>query len=116
MSDIVDIYLNLGEETAFCEAVGRDGRSYSATLFDQTENVLRKIGRPATVVFRLGELSKRIKDIVLEEKQDMPEVRLSIHQSGCEIVIIMTLCTYLYYYVLASMSECGLAGWHADQL
>lgn len=41
VSDIVDIYLNLGEDDVFCQAVGGDGRSYSARLFLDAEKVLK---------------------------------------------------------------------------
>ena len=41
VSDIVDIYLNLGEEESFCKAVATDKRSYSPNLFKQSERVLK---------------------------------------------------------------------------
>ncbi|KAL9957844.1 hypothetical protein ACROYT_G034792 [Oculina patagonica] len=41
VSDIIDMYLNLGEEESFCRAVATDKRSYSPNLFKQSERVLK---------------------------------------------------------------------------
>ena len=41
VSGIVSIYLNLGREREFCEALPRDGRSFSMELFANAEDVLR---------------------------------------------------------------------------
>lgn len=38
---IIGIYLNLGREPAFCQAIPRDGRSFSMGLFDLALNVLK---------------------------------------------------------------------------
>lgn len=40
---IVAIYINLGTENCFCEALPRDGRSFSMDLFPQAERVLRLV-------------------------------------------------------------------------
>ena len=40
VTGITLVYLNLGEEQAFCEALPRDGRSFSMDLFIQVERVL----------------------------------------------------------------------------
>lgn len=42
LSEIVDVYLNLGEKENFILAVARDGRSYKTETFVQAGNVLRK--------------------------------------------------------------------------
>ena len=39
--NIVAIYINLGQEKCFCEALPRDGRSFSLDLFPQAERVIR---------------------------------------------------------------------------
>ena len=41
VSGIITIYLNLGKEPCFCEALPRDGRSFSMDLFPQANRVLR---------------------------------------------------------------------------
>ena len=40
VKNIVSIYINLGQESRFCEALPRDGRSFSMDLFSQAERVL----------------------------------------------------------------------------
>lgn len=75
VSDIVDIYLNLGEEESFCKAVATDKRSYSPSLFKQSERVLKLIGRPSSVIFRLNELAHRVEECAQQEQEadDLPE-------------------------------------------
>lgn len=75
VSDIVDIYLNLGEDESFCHAVATDKRSYSPNLFKQSERVLKLIGRPSSVIFRLSELAHRVEECAQqeEEAEDLPE-------------------------------------------
>ena len=41
VSDIVDVYLNLGNEEIFVKAVAEDERSYSPELFTHAERVLK---------------------------------------------------------------------------
>ena len=38
---IIGVYVNLGKEEGFCEALPRDGRSFSMELFPQAERVLK---------------------------------------------------------------------------
>ncbi|XP_020626137.1 ubiquitin conjugation factor E4 A-like [Orbicella faveolata] len=74
VSDIIDMYLNLGEEESFCRAVATDKRSYSPNLFKQSERVLKLIGRPTSVIFRLSELASRIDELAQqEEEEEIPE-------------------------------------------
>ncbi|KAH6885763.1 ubiquitin elongating factor core-domain-containing protein [Thelonectria olida] len=42
ISDIVDIYLNLGSSTVFIEAVAADGRSYKPEVLDRVSQILVK--------------------------------------------------------------------------
>lgn len=73
VSDIVDIYLNLGEDESFCNAVATDKRSYSPNLFKQSERVLKLIGRPSSVIFRLSELAHRVEDCAQKEEEEEEE-------------------------------------------
>lgn len=75
VSDIVDIYLNLGEDKSFCKAVATDKRSYSPNLFKQSERVLKLIGRPSSVIFKLNELAHHVEECAEAEKEteDLPE-------------------------------------------
>lgn len=61
VQNICTIYTNLGDSTAFCQAVSRDGRSYSHELFLQAEKVLTKIMAPGEVTLRFVELGAHIK-------------------------------------------------------
>nr|XP_022317607.1 ubiquitin conjugation factor E4 A-like [Crassostrea virginica] len=67
VSDITQIYLNLGENQAFCMAVSADGRSYSPELFQKTTNVLQKIGKPPTMINQVDSLRDKIE--ILRVKQ-----------------------------------------------
>ncbi|EDO44825.1 predicted protein [Nematostella vectensis] len=72
VSDIVDIYINLGTSEAFCKEVGRDERSYKPDLFIQAERVLKLIGRPASVLFQINEVARKVQEH-LEEEEELPE-------------------------------------------
>lgn len=67
--DISLIYLHLGESLEFCQAVSRDGRSYSPVLFVQAEQVLNKIGQGA-LVYQLQDLAARVADIAVKQHQE----------------------------------------------
>lgn len=41
VSDIVMVYINLSFNQSFCDAIPRDGRSYSSELFPQAAHVLK---------------------------------------------------------------------------
>lgn len=41
LTAIVTVYVNLGNEQCFCDALPRDGRSFSMDLFAQAERVLK---------------------------------------------------------------------------
>lgn len=60
VSNICQIYINLGHSGDFCEAVSRDGRSYSESLFPLAQQVLIKIGR-AALCNEVEELANKIK-------------------------------------------------------
>lgn len=70
VSDISDIYLNLGEKDSFCRAVATDKRSYSPNLFKQSERVLKLIGRPSSVIFKLNELADRVNEFAQQDEED----------------------------------------------
>ena len=61
VSNISQIYLNLGEDDAFCLAVCRDGRSYSHELFVQAGKVLQRIHKPSNMIMQFMELGAKIK-------------------------------------------------------
>lgn len=67
VSDITQIYLNLGHNEAFCMAVSADGRSYSPELFIKTNSVLQKIGKSPTMISQVDSLRDKIE--VLRVKQ-----------------------------------------------
>lgn len=79
VSIICDIYLNLGENRQFCEAICRDGRSYSPDLFQSAIEVLEQIGRDPLWIQKFSEFSKNVDKIAeqlkLEEASfdDAPE-------------------------------------------
>lgn len=60
VSDITQIYLNLGDNEAFCMAVSADGRSYSSELFVKTNIVLQKIGKSPTMISQVDALRDKI--------------------------------------------------------
>ena len=60
VSDIAQIYLNLGDSEAFCLAVCSDGRSYSAELFPKAIHILQKIGKHPDMVEQMDELKEKI--------------------------------------------------------
>ena len=61
VSNISQIYLNLGEDEAFRKAVSGDGRSYSADLFVQAERVLQKIGKPGPMIMAFSDFAAKIR-------------------------------------------------------
>ena len=61
VTSICQIYINLGDSDAFCQAVARDGRSYSHSLFVQAENVLQKIMQPPLTIMGFVELGTKVK-------------------------------------------------------
>ena len=61
VANICKIYLNLGDCDSFCQAVSRDGRSYSHDLFVQAEKVLHKIRQPQDVIGHFTELGAKVK-------------------------------------------------------
>lgn len=63
VSNICDIYLNLGGEDGFCRAVCRDGRSYSAELFQQAKEVLSLINRDFEMIESFTKLGEKIEEM-----------------------------------------------------
>ncbi|XP_054651097.1 ubiquitin conjugation factor E4 A [Dunckerocampus dactyliophorus] len=70
VSDICTIYLNLGDEENFCATVPKDGRSYSPTLFSQTQRVLKKINKPGDMIVAFGLLADKIKSHADRQQQE----------------------------------------------
>ena len=63
VSNICDIYLNLGTEESFCKAICRDGRSYSAELFHDAKTVLEMIERDINVIESFTTFAERLEDL-----------------------------------------------------
>lgn len=70
VSGIIAVYINLSEEPEFCQAIPRDGRSFSMDLFDMALNVLRRLGKSHEYV---GLERMRVKVKQYHEKQIMEE-------------------------------------------
>ena len=70
VSYICDIYLNLGSEDKFCEAVCRDHRSYSADFFTLAKEVLEQISRDYSVVEQFVKLGEKIEKISAKQRSE----------------------------------------------
>ena len=60
LSTICQIYVNLGKNDRFCQAVATDGRSYSKELFVEVHKVLQRIGSRPDVIVEFSELSSKV--------------------------------------------------------
>nr|XP_006814992.1 PREDICTED: ubiquitin conjugation factor E4 A-like [Saccoglossus kowalevskii] len=69
VSDICQIYINLGNSDSFCAAVSGDGRSYSDNLFARAIRVLRKIGK-FELVIEVEILAKKVKEFATEQQKE----------------------------------------------
>ncbi|XP_064635023.1 ubiquitin conjugation factor E4 A-like isoform X2 [Lineus longissimus] len=70
VSNICKIYLNLGKDDKFCQAVSRDGRSYSPELFVQARDVLNRIRSPVYMVEELDRLAKKVQAFAEEQAEE----------------------------------------------
>jgi hypothetical protein len=70
VSIICDIYLNLGTEKRFCQAVCQDDRSYSADLFTSAIEILNQINRDYDIIEKFKNLSDEIEEISRQQKMD----------------------------------------------
>ena len=61
VQDICQLYINLGDNEAFCRAVSSDGRSYSPTLFIMADRVLKKIVAPVELVTDMSKFAEKVK-------------------------------------------------------
>lgn len=61
VSDIMQIYLNLGDSDTFCVAVISDGRSYRSDLFPKAIQVLQKIGHTPQMTSDFLALEEKIR-------------------------------------------------------
>jgi len=59
VAQITQIYLHLEDSETFIKSISSDGRSYSASLFSMTENVLIKVGR-ADLASALGNIASKV--------------------------------------------------------
>jgi ubiquitin conjugation factor E4 A len=70
VSNICDIYLNLGTENRFCKAICEDGRSYSADLFDSAIEILNQINRDQNVLEQFRNLANVFEETAKLQKID----------------------------------------------
>ncbi|CAH1794964.1 unnamed protein product [Owenia fusiformis] len=79
VSNISQIYINLGESEAFLQAIPSDGRSFSQGLFTQARRVLQRINKPGPMIMDFAELSEKLKGLANRQKvaeaaaEDAPE-------------------------------------------
>ncbi|KAI5458136.1 ubiquitin elongating factor core-domain-containing protein [Mariannaea sp. PMI_226] len=70
ISDIVDIYLNLGNSSVFIEAVAADGRSYKPEILDRVTQILtQRNQKDAGDIARWSKLKSKFIDAKLEIDQ-----------------------------------------------
>lgn len=70
VSCICAIYLNLSTETAFCEAICRDERSYSPELFTSAIEILEQINSLVDTSERFKVFAERIEKLAEEKRED----------------------------------------------
>ncbi|KAL9097339.1 MAG: hypothetical protein Q9165_000766 [Trypethelium subeluteriae] len=78
LSELVDVYLNLGGKESFRVAVARDGRSYKPNNFEAAQDVMKRYAlkspdemtRFSTLAFQIA----RAKEEEEEEEQDLGEI------------------------------------------
>ena len=78
LSEIVDVYLNLGTKENFVLAVARDGRSYKPANFENATTILRsralKSQEDLAAWTALGERFKKAKEVDDQDEEDLGEV------------------------------------------
>jgi ubiquitin conjugation factor E4 A len=70
VSNICDIYLNLGSEENFRRAVSSDGRSYSSDLFPLAREILEQSNRDFEMIDRFVKLGEKIEAISRQQQID----------------------------------------------
>lgn len=79
LSDVVQVYLNLGDQHEFIRAVAGDGRSYRKELFEQAARICSKNSlKSPTEIEQLGLFVVKVEDAKAtleaeEELGDIPE-------------------------------------------
>ena len=78
LSEIVDVYLNLGSKENFILAVARDGRSYKPANFENATTILRsralKSQEDLAAWTALGQRFKKAKELDAQDEEDLGEV------------------------------------------
>jgi ubiquitin conjugation factor E4 B len=78
LSEIVDVYLNLGSKTSFALAVARDGRSYKPANFERATAIMKRWGLKSPDEIRawqdLGERFVKAKEEDDQAEEDLGEV------------------------------------------
>ena len=78
LSELVDVYLNLGGRSTFVDAVARDGRSYKPANFEKAHAILSKWGLKSSVELAawsaLAEKIRRAKEADDQAEEDLGEI------------------------------------------
>lgn len=77
LSDILDIYLNLAEQSEFVRAVANDGRSYKKELFEQAAGIARRrVLKTDDEIERLRIFVVKVEEMkaTIEAEEDLGEV------------------------------------------
>ena len=78
LSELVDVYLNLGGRSNFVEAVARDGRSYKPANFEKAHAILSKWGLKSSIELgawsALAEKIRRAKEADDQAEEDLGEI------------------------------------------
>ena len=89
LSEIVDVYLNLRQKSAFIEAVARDGRSYKPVNLEKATVILRKWGLKSpeeinawTALAQKFRAAKEADDQDEEDLGEVPDEFLGLYYSS----------------------------------
>ena len=78
LSELIDVYLNLGSRENFVVAVAKDGRSYKPENFEKATQILRKwsLKSPDELLSwrALGEKFKKAKELDDQDEEDLGEI------------------------------------------
>ncbi|MBW0490567.1 hypothetical protein O181_030282 [Austropuccinia psidii MF-1] len=78
LSDLLQVYLNLWNQSSFHEAICNDGRSYTRELFERAERIARKANLKSTEelnnLIKLVEQVEELKQSGVEEEEELGEI------------------------------------------
>lgn len=71
LSDVLQVYLELGPRVEFQQAVAKDGRSYSAELFERADRFARKLAlKTDDELAVIKDMVKKVEALKAEEEED----------------------------------------------